>query len=210
MSYDSVRFLDPPRANRALARDALRFYERRPGWWAQHKYNGTYVELIVAPESGLAVAYDRHGSVLKSWQPREGWDPFWKRLPNGFWVLCAELLHSKVAGGPRDTLYFHDVLVAAGNHLVGCPYKRRYPLLCEVLEGDKQGEERHGHRVIGPNAWIARNYHAPFVELYDAIKSMCDPIDEGLVLKNSDSPLTVRNGDGWSVKSRFRRKNFSQ
>lgn len=210
MNYLSWRYLWPPRPETAVAPDMLHHYEEM-GWWAQAKMNGTNCTLYVSDRA--TVARGRHGPEhqLAAWSPGTRWQAFADTLPTGErYVFCAELIHSKVKGGPRDTLYLHDLLVADGDYLVGRDYRFRYNALRKLCErfadiGRIVGTEtsEHTHTVFGPGIWLARNHANSFRDLFDMPASA---MVEGLVLKQPDATLALcssaTSNGAWQVKSR--------
>src|ERR1700756_4000556 len=132
MEYDSFAYLTPPRTEAKIPPSLLSMYEEG-GWLAQVKKNGTN-SVIFVPPTREPFAYNRHGERHKAWEFDAESARFFKKLPGRNWyVFNAELLHSKVSGGPRNTNYLHDVLVYDGTYLLGRTYLERYNLLFKAF-----------------------------------------------------------------------------
>lgn len=208
MQFSSYTYLWPPRPDRAISRDLIGFYQKR-GWLAQAKMNGTCNVIAVSPEKTLT-CMNRHKETHKLWNPTDASSAAFKALPGkGWYVFVAELLHSKVEGGPRDTNYVHDILVHDGDYLVGKTLVERQNLLRKLfLKGNE--EETATHFVINKNTWLAKNRLANLTEFYD---SLTNPEHEGIVLKDPNSKLILCSrqtaNNGGQVKSRRLHKNYS-
>ena len=202
MRYDSFRFIKPPRAEEVIPPNMLSFYESQ-SWVAQVKMNGAYNVIFCNTGEKKLIALNREGKPHKAWNwTEESADAFWTLPKKGWYVFCAELLHSK---GPeiKDTNYLHDVLVWEGRHLIGYPYKDRWPLLKKAFKKASTQEDLH-YNIVNQKTWLAKTFwHADFRAIYDSLDS---PLEEGLVLKNPkvglDSPIS------WQVKCRRKTKNF--
>lgn len=207
MRFDTYTYLWPPRPEKAAPKMMLNFYAKQ-GFIGQIKKNGTCNVLAVSPERKL-VCMNRHNETHKLWTPTAESSAAFKTLPGkGWYVFVAELLHSKVTNGPRDTNYVHDILVADGEYLVGQTLAERQQRLRDLFL--KGGEaETHSHHVVDNHTWIAKNHTQGFGKLFD---SLTLDEDEGLVLKNPKAPLTLcarqsANAD-WQVKVRRPHKNY--
>lgn len=205
--FDEFRYLWPPRPETAVPSNLLGFYENL-GWVAQVKKNGTCNVIAVSPE-GEIIAMNRHQEPHKLWAPTEASSAAFTNLPgNGWFVFVAELLHSKVAGGPRDTNYVFDLLVADGEYLVGKTFAERATML-DAIFPETIGETT-SHRVITPNTWVARIHKGPFLPLFEGLTAA---EDEGIVLKNPNAELEYcfkqSSNNGWQVKNRRQHKNYN-
>lgn len=193
MRYAGFSYITPPRAEVKIPRSLLASFEGK-GWWAQIKKNGTNSVIFVPPDR-VPFAYNRHGEAHKQWRFTAASAAPFAALPGtGWYVFNAELLHSKVSGGPKDTNYAHDVLVADGRYLLGKSYAERYAIVRGLL-------------VPGPNLLVAGYETEGFGALFDGLSA---GEDEGLVLKNPGGKLGTRDGSGagWMVKCRRLHKNF--
>jgi hypothetical protein len=191
--YNSFSYITPPRAEVKIPRSLLPSYEEK-GWIGQIKKNGINSVIFVPPDR-KPFAYNRHGEVHKQWTfTAASVAPFAALPGTGWYVFNAELLHSKVSGGPKDTNYVHDVLVADGRYLLGKSYAERYEMV-------------RGLFSPGPNLLVAGYASAEFGALFDSLSA---GEDEGLVLKNPAGKLGTRDGSGagWMVKCRRIHKNF--
>lgn len=193
-----------PRADKAVPASVLGMYERM-GWWAQLKMNGTYSVLRVV--DGVVVdTRNRHDEPHRAWKLTEDSAMIWREVPEGDWVFCAELLHSKVPG-IRDTHYIHDVVRREGKDLLGTTYESRYEMLLEVF-GHLIGEMSSHYYTLDANTWLAKN-HKPGEDYKKLFESLSRPEEEGLVLKNPKGVLHPSNNNGWTVKCRRPFKNAS-
>jgi ATP-dependent DNA ligase len=179
----------------------------RMGYLWQYKLNGTN-SVQETLGNGAIDAYTRHQEPHKLWTPdhSKALEPI-RDLPAGF-ILVGELMHSKVKGGPKDTLYLHDMIQHPTEEMYGETYLERYRLLMELFNPEDRGDE--DHLVITPNLWVARNLIEGFRKLFNAIKC---PWHEGTVLKNPMGKLgncsKATTNSGWQVKCRVPHKNYS-
>ena len=204
ISYNEFNVLSPPRAEKSVPSTMLSVYENL-NWWAQYKKNGTYNVIYVSPEKKV-VAKTRHLDDHKAWGwSKETKEPFEALPGKGWYVLCAELLHSKVPG-IRDVNYLHDVLVYDGEYLLGQTYAQRYQKLQGLfLKAATEKVQTDSHWQLSQNLWLARNHKKGFKKIFDA---MIDPEDEGIVLKDPNAVLGSAS-NRWSVKCRRPMKNYS-
>jgi hypothetical protein len=203
--YSHYSYLWPPRPELAVPPTMLGFYQKRR-WTAQYKKNGTCSVIFVTPEKRV-VAKTRHNDDHKAWAPSPATTTAFSSLPGpGWYVLVAELLHSKGVG-VRNVNYVHDVLVADGKYLVGTTYRERHDLLTRLFVSR---EVAHSHYVVDDHTWVARNFDVGFSKMFEEI-SLKE--DEGLVLKNGTAKLAVCSrptaNSSWSVKCRRPTKNYS-
>jgi hypothetical protein len=219
MRYNEYRYLWPPRPGSKQVLNSSRIAAReRDGFWAQIKKQGTSNILHVGPDR-LVKAVNRHHGDHKLWQPIPQTHATFANLPgSGWYVFCAELMHSKVAD-PRlkNINYIHDVLVADGEYLVGTTFAQRQDMLASLFPDTVQPINGVGYRVIDPYTWLAIN-HAPnpnrpgsFEKLFF---SLTKPEDEGLVFKSPTAKLNFCHSetanDSWQWKVRRPTKNFAR
>lgn len=178
------------------------------GWWAQFKMNGTYTQ-VTTDDGHVTDTRNRHDQEHKAWRLTDASSRVFERVAartRGKWTFVAELMHSK-GGGFRDTHYIHDVIRAEGKLLVGKSYRERWELLGQVFGTEVEGETP-SHWVLDDNAWLAKSYKTgtDFAKLFDEL----DPTQghEGLVLKNPQGLLSLRDNSGWAVKCRLPNKNL--
>jgi hypothetical protein len=209
MRFDEWRYLYPPRPdeNRAIPPSMLSSLEG-DGWIAQAKMNGTCNVLAVSPDRKTIKAMSRHADAHKLWSPSEQTLKAFANLPgNGWYVFVAELLHSKVTGGTKDTNYINDILVADGEYLVGSRFVDRRLMLTDIF-GDPDGPITH--HVVDERTWVARSVNSGFAEFYS---KMDNAELEGVVLKKATGKLALcakeKSNVMWLLKCRKRGKNFS-
>lgn len=207
MKYDKFTYIYPPRAENAIPPALLKSYEGR-GWIAQVKKNGTNSVIFSSPEKDV-FAMNRHAEKHGQWDTEKDPAPeatkmIFRKLPGkGWYVLNAELLHSKVSG-IRNINYVHDILVEDGEYLVGTTYAERYARLLMLFLHSPVAETA-SHWVLDDHTWLAKNHREGFYGLY---KGLTAPEDEGIVLKKMDGRLAPRDNRGWTVKCRRPQKNF--
>jgi hypothetical protein len=201
--YTEYQYLWPPRPEQKIPPSALAFYENR-GFWAQRKKNGTYT--VVFARGNEVIFKTRHNDDHKLWTPEKDHFEFFSGS-SGWSVYCAELLHSKVTGGPKHELYIHDILVRNGNYLVGTTFAERQGLLHDLFDGPLEADR--GQVRVAKRITLAQSIDEGFAEVFNHL----NPEDEGLVLKDPNAKLkpcfkSDSNGS-WMVKCRVAHTNYS-
>ncbi len=199
--YATYNFLFPPRPEVKIAKPQLAFFENQ-GFWCQKKKNGTCT-MVFARRNEI-IYKTRHNDDHKLWTPQGDHTAFFAGRPK--WnVYVAELLHSKVSGGPRDELYIFDQIVKDGVQLVGSTFAERMEMLHEEFQGKDEGDQIR----IAKRITLAKCFDEGFAEMFDTLK----PEDEGLVLKNPLAELKpcfkADSNSGWQVKCRIPHRNYS-
>lgn len=217
MRFTDWQYLWPPRPERAIPKSLLSFYERQ-GWVAQVKLNGTCNVISISPQNKIT-AKSRHKDVANGdhrlWSPSAKTEAAFKSLPRpnkGWYVFVAELMHSKVKEGAKDTNYIHDILVADGEYLIGKTFEERQAILRSLFPEIDESKSTVAYHVIDENTWLARNHEGrELASLYDSV--ITDPSYEGLVIKNPKSKLAMcsrqKSNTDWQVKCRRPHKNYS-
>lgn len=201
LRYETYTYLWAPRPETKIAKPQLAFYENE-GWWAQKKKNGTCT-LIFARKNEI-IFKTRHNDDHKLWTPEGDHNAFFAGREK--WnVYVAELMHSKVKGGPKNELYLFDQIVKDGVQLVGSTFAERQEMLHDEFSGKDEGDQIR----IAPRITLAKCFNEDFIEMYEHLK----PEDEGLVLKNPLAPLKAcfkaDSNSPWQVKCRVGHKNYS-
>lgn len=205
MAYLDYRPLWVPRPEVKIAPTMLAFYENR-GWWAQTKKNGTCT--LIYARRNEAIFKTRHPDVNNGdhrlWKPEGDHNAFFADRKD--WnVYCAELLHSKVAGGPKNELYIFDILVSDGEELTGTTFADRQVILHDRFTGRDEGDQVR----IAPRITMAKCFDDAFAKRFQHLK----PEDEGLVLKDPNAVLKpcfkIDSNSAWQVKCRVPHKNYS-
>ena len=201
MKYDEYQYLWPPRPEQKIPQGLLTFYEKK-GFWGQIKKNGTCT--LIFAKGNQVIFKTRHNDDHKLWSPTQEHIRFFQGSDN--WnVYVAELLHSKVSGGPKNQLFIFDKIVDDGIHLVGLTFEDRQLILQSQWEGTDEGDQTRVHDYVS----VAHCYTGDFAKLFTQLK----PEDEGLVLKNPKAQLKAcmkeGNNASWSVKCRIPTKNYS-
>lgn len=203
MNYDGYSYLYPPRPEQRISPQSIGFYERR-GFLAQKKRNGT--NTVIFTDGSQVIFKTRHNTDHKLWEPLPAHIEFFHRFAGQGWhVFCAELVHSKVAAGPKNELYIFDMLVHRGQFLLGSKFKDRAAILQDMFTGQDEGDQVR----IAPHYALAKNYTGGFKALYNSLRVE----DEGLVLKDPEGKLEMctrpESNNVWNVKARIPAKNYS-
>jgi len=205
MRYDSYRYIEPPRAEAKVMEVTLDFYEKRK-WLAQVKKNGTNSVIYVPPKfEGRPFAKTRHPEDPdhKVWEFSQASIKAFTDIQGKSWhVFNVELLHSK-GNGIRDTNYVHDVLVYAGTYLVGSTVQQRQDILQHLFDTQSL-KGPNSHLEVNKNTWIVKNHKRSFRNLFARLENE----DEGLVLKNPEGKLLIKDNASWAVKCRHPNKNL--
>lgn len=205
MDYNEYAYLWPPRPEQKIPQGLLTFYEKK-GFWAQIKKNGTCT--VIFAKGNKVIFKTRHNDIdngdHKMWSPTPEHIRFFQGSEK--WnVYVAELLHSKVSGGPKNQLFVFDKIVDEGVHLVGSTFEERQLLLASQWEPiADEGDQTRVHDYVS----IANNYTGDFAKLFTTLK----PEDEGLVLKDPKATMKAcmkaDSNKGWQVKCRIPTKNY--
>jgi hypothetical protein len=204
-TYTEFRPLWVPRPETKIAPTMLQFYENR-SWWAQTKKNGTCT-LIYARRNEI-IYKTRHPDVNNGdhrlWKAEGDHNAFFAARAK--WnVYVAELLHSKVSGGPKNELFIFDILVSDDEYLVGSTFAERQQLLHDRFDGKDEGDQVR----IAPRITLAKCIADDFAGKFQNLK----PEDEGLVLKDPTAKLRpclkIDSNAGWQVKCRIPNANYS-
>ena len=206
MNYTEYAYLWPPRPERAINKPMLGFYQNR-GFVAQKKKNGTCTMIFGRGDQVIFKTRhkDNNDGNHKLWTPQEEHVRFFQGEKN--WnVFVAELLHSKVAGGPKNELYIHDQIVRDGVQLVGESFQSRQAALLAKFSGGRPEDDQYR---LAPKITLAKNFVSGFTKLFETLKKE----DEGLVLKDRAAPLRAclkaNSNSMWQVKCRITHANYS-
>jgi hypothetical protein len=201
MNYTEYQYLWPPRPETKVSRTMLGFWERK-GYISQVKKNGTCTMIFARGDK--VIFKTRHNEDHKLWTPQPDHIKFFQGS-KGWNVYVAELLHSKVTGGPKHELYIFDQLVSKGNSLVGTSFDSRQLTLRQELQGVEEDDQFR----VAPRITLAKCLRSGFTALFDNLKKE----DEGLVLKDPKAVLKPclkpDSNKGWSVKCRIAAANYS-
>lgn len=205
MKYDEFQYLFPPRPENKIAKPMLGFYENK-GWWSQKKKNGTCTMIFA--RGNEIIFKTRHPEIAdgahRMWTPEGDHNAFFAGSKD--WnVYVAELLHSKVKGGPKNELYIFDQVVRNGEQLVGSTFGERQSMLHSKFTGTDEGDQVR----IAPRITLAKCFDEGFADVFENLKDE----DEGLVLKNPEAVLKpcfkLDSNSTWQVKCRIPMKNYS-
>lgn len=151
----------------------------------------------------------RHNAPHKAWHLSKDAEKILRlALPKNKWtVLVGELLHSKTPT-IKDTLYFHDILVADSEFLVNMTFIDRQKILESLFPAKA---ESYSHYVYSDKIWRAKLLTENLLQKFQDIKN--PKIDEGLVIKRPDAPLktcdSTKSNAGWQMKIRYSTKNYA-
>lgn len=199
--YTSFTYIYPPRPEKAIPPSLFGFYEKKK-YLPQVKKNGTCSVIFVDPFKNVT-AMGRHNNQHKQWAFTDESRELFTKMPPGWHVLAAELLHSKTPH-IKDTNYIFDIMVFNGEYLIGNTYAQRYDLLLSLfLRGDYKSAKSHW--VLNEKTWLARNLRGSFADLFGGLDAS---EDEGLVFKDPMGQLSFTNNSSWQVKCRKPHKNY--
>jgi len=202
MDYTEYQYLWPPRPETKIAPTMLGFYQKR-GFLAQKKKNGTCT--VIFARGNEVIFKTRHNDDHKMWSPQADHIKFFSGS-QGWNIFVAELLHSKVTGGPKHELYIHDQLVNDGFSLVGKTFAERQAMLLARFPGGKSESDQYR---IADRITLAKNFAGGFSTLFGQLGAE----DEGLVLKDPKAVLRAclkpDSNKGWQVKCRIAHANYS-
>lgn len=204
MVYNDYQYLFPPRPETAIPRTMLGFYQKR-GFLAQKKKNGTCCVIFACGDR--VIFKTRHGNAgeHKLWVPQPDHIKFFQGQEK--WnVFVAEVLHSKVSGGPKNQIFLFDQIVRDGIQLLDETYRERQIGLLTRFAGGKPEDDQYR---VADRISLAKNFSGGFGKLFDSLK----PEDEGLVLKDPNAKLRMCfKADAnkmWQVKCRISATNYS-
>lgn len=201
MSYTDYKYLWPPRPETKVAKPMLGFYQKR-GYIAQKKKNGTCT--VIFAKGDKVIFKTRHNDDHKLWTPQADHLSFFSGAKS--WnVFVGELLHSKVAGGPKHELYLFDQLVRDGVSLAGTTFASRISSMMERFKGEEESDQYR----VAPRITLAKSFNGGFAQLFDSLGKE----DEGLVLKDPSAVLKPclkpDSNKAWQVKCRIPHANYS-
>lgn len=201
MDYNEYQYLWPPRPETKIARPMLGFYQQK-GYVAQKKKNGTCTVIFARGDE--VIFKTRHDTDHKLWTPQKDHIDFFKGS-DGWDVYVAELLHSKVSGGPRNELFIFDQLVKNGVSLVGTRFGDRMMSMMQEFGGESESDQYR----IDDRITLAKCFGGGFTTLFNTLGNE----DEGLVLKDPNAVLKdclkPDSNKMWQVKCRIAAANYS-
>jgi hypothetical protein len=194
-------------------------WEAKKTYGVQFKMNGTGSVITVDADRQIH-AMTRHREIHKLWQPSEHTRRPFLHLKGGNYVFFAELMHSKVSGGPRDTLYINDIGVANGKVLVGTTFAHRQKLLQTLFNTEHLPvSQSGGYWIIDEHTWLARVHTSGFYRLYQGMAgnpdypAVTEKGCEGIVLKKLDATLAFPGNEKanvtWMMKCRLPTKGYN-
>lgn len=199
----------------------LNMWRKFPDVMAQEKWNGDRNEIIISPTRQVQMwtrTPDDDGHPVR--QKYDIPEPMRQKVlalaPEGFWtVFDTELVHKRVADGPKNTLYFYDVLVWKDQHLIDSTYLERWNIL-HGLMGDAyatiEGSDAEAVKALGDNnLYLARNIPpAEWDSAWEKVQRYT--FLEGFVLKRGNGRLEIsgreHNNSGWMLRMRKGTLNY--
>jgi hypothetical protein len=201
MDYNEYQYWWPPRPEQKIAKPMLGFYQKR-GFVAQKKKNGTCT--VIFAKGDQVIFKTRHNDDHKLWTPQADHIKFFSGS-EGWNVYTAELLHSKVTGGPKNELFIFDQLVRDGVSLVGTTFASRVLAMRQKFGGEAESDQYR----IADRITLAKCFTGGFTALFDTLSAE----DEGLVLKDPNATLKAclkpDSNKTWQVKCRIAAANYS-
>lgn len=216
-TYNTFKYLYPPRAENAMQPDELK-KNSYDAWIAQPKYNGSCAVLFIDGRNAYQL-YDRHKDKLTLQRPL---DYTALNDSNEYMVLCGEYLN-KNKKGENGQPFNHkfiiwDIIVHKGKYLIGKTVEERIDLLHELF-GSSRGVitdkslSIFDHLIATKvtDVYLAPSYTSKFARLYTEIVDT--DLYEGIVLKRANAPLEIgmkeKNNTTWQVKIRKPTKNYN-
>ena len=201
MDYLDYQYLWPPRPEQKIMKPMLGFYQKR-GFLAQKKKNGTCT--VIFAKGDEVIFKTRHNDDHKLWTPQQDHIEFFQGS-EGYNVYVAELLHSKVTGGPKNELFIFDQLVKDGVSLVGTRFADRMTSMMQQFGGEAESDQYR----IDDRITLAKCFSSGFTKLFENLGKE----DEGLVLKDPNALLKAclkpDANKAWQVKCRIAAANYS-
>lgn len=198
------RFIFPPRPKSKIHPRQLPRFEKRGGWLAQRKFNGSRCLVLVENEkvqlfnrAGKEIPFRHYRNIRK--------EICALNLPEGQHCLDGELLDPRV----KNTLVLFDVLQIQ-KYLIGVRQDKRLQLLTEICDHPTKICAQKCALEVSTHLWLAeswdRDFSQHFRELIDS------PLIEGLMLRNSESKMD-RAGSApyevdWQLRCRKAHKNY--
>ena len=224
--YTKFAWFYPPRSDSVMPykpSPVLDMWKSFPDAMAQYKMDGTNDQLVVFPDrhiehwgrvkvNPITRKADPRGipNKLDYVLPTALRDQIVDLTPKGvFTIYNVELLHYKTTM-VKNTLYFFDVLVWAGQHMLGVEYAARYKILSGLF--GKQYLPLDIPQIDG-KVFVAENL--PFQEwdtAWERVQSSA--YCEGLVLKRFGAVSRLQIGDreknnsGFLCRIRKPKKNY--
>lgn len=216
MEYKEFKYLYPPRPQFRIPPDDLIKYDNGE-YFANPKLNGT--ACVVFTNGEQLEVYNRHKMELSKYSP---FINFRSLSPDGKWyVYAGEYLNKGQKGETgeveRDKFVIWDILVHAGEYLVGSTYLDRIRLIDQAypstqVVGEKGLEWREYMAATSLNGiYKVPVYAMGFDFMYDDL--IKTDIYEGIVLKKANARLTYgfneKNNSEWQLKCRKPNKNYN-
>lgn len=204
MDYKEYSYLYPPRPEKKIPSDLLKFYETS-GWWGQVKKNGTCT--VIFAKKDQVIFKTRHADDHKMWVPDQKHLDFFKTGEE--WnVFTAELQHSKTPN-VKNHLYIFDWIVINGRQAVDQTFAQRQEQLHDRWNGDLRAHDVLVHEHVS----VARSFGRGLSQLWHGLVAEGLPENEGLVLKLPTAKLKpcfrANSNDAWQAKCRVPHKNYS-
>jgi hypothetical protein len=212
--YARFSYIHPPRPETAIAPNALAGRAAQ-GFYTQVKKNGTRNLVFVAPPGETMDGQSTlvAGRQIQTWNRHNGRHKTWKESPEalellashalGWSVFDTELINARTKD-IKDKIYVFDVLVYAGQRLVGTTCAQRWELLTEIFADHPPIGETDSHFILNDYVWLAKVHKTDIPEVYKW--AVASPENEGLVLKDPNGVLTLSNSPvnntSWQAKCR--------
>jgi len=195
----------PPRPRGAIHPSTVGRYR---GYLAQYKVNDIRVLIAIMADGEVAIQSRKREPVRSFRLDATFRREFAKlRTRKGAPYLLDGGIFRADFGRERRPIVLWDLLVDAGDYLLGSTYRERYDRLRKLAGNPSRLERITGYAcgfVIAPELWLARNFTENFAARFEKTRAM-DEV-EGLVLKNPRGRLQwgiaeENNGD-WNIRVR--------
>ena len=215
MNYNEFKYLYPPRPQFKIPPEELDKYDNGE-YFASPKLNGT--ACVVFTNGEQLEVYNRHKLPISKYSP---FINFRSLSPDGQWyVYAGEYLNKGQKGETgeveRDKFVIWDILVYAGEYLIGSTYLDRIRIIdnaypAKQLVSDKGLEWREYMAATTLNGiYKVPVYAQGFKYMYDDLVKT--DLYEGVVLKKAQAKLTYgfneKNNSEWQVKCRKENKLY--
>jgi ATP-dependent DNA ligase len=206
-TYDSFKYIYPPRPATKAPPSGLKTYERM-GFIAQPKLNGSCGVLFLDGKSARLMG--RHNNAFAREILRK--DDL-QRLHRGagYMVITGEYMNKSQKDGkgkPFNGFVIFDILVHNGKHLLGSTFMERQALLETLFPSGNSFDDYIDE--VGPSAYRVRNITSNLTDAWNRI--IKTEMYEGFVLKRPDGILEngfrEANNVGWQLKIRKPTKNY--
>jgi len=207
-SYDSFRYMYPPRPETKTTPDSIPTYEKM-GFYGQPKLNGSCVMLYT---NGIEVKFmGRHADTFAR-QLISKEELLKLHRGSGWMCLCGEFLNKSKKDGSNKTFdakfVIFDVIILNGHYLLNTTFEERLGILDSLyalMPHDKWIDK------VNEYTYRVKTFKNNLKAVYDEIVKI--DMYEGLVCKKASGllqdGLRSNNNTAWQIKMRKSTKNYN-